>query len=430
MRGRLFLFSVEVPVLFRRERVDLAAPGGELALRDGAVDLFGDVYGHVAWDARQAVTVRDQPAGAQGLDGEGHVHDLGRVAVARREVDEAPLGEDVDLPAVLQGVGHDVAAGGPGLDGHLRQAGDIDFAVEVAGVAADGAILHREEILAGDDAVAAGHGDEEVAQRGSLAHLHHAEAIHYGLHGPYRIDLGDNYLCAQALGAHRDALAAPAVAGHDHGLAGHDEVRGTVNAVPDRLPGAVAVVEEMLALGVVDQDHRYTEPVLTVETLQAQDAGGSLLAAADDVGNELRELRMQDVDEVAAVIDNDVRAGLDDLPAVAPILLRSRAIPCEDIEAGVNESGGHVVLGGEGVAPGDVHLRAAGRQDLAEVRGLVLEMHREGYFQALEGPFSLELVLQAVEQRHVVPYPFDFQISVRPQGRIPDFACHSIVLFV
>ena len=125
----------------------------------------------------------------------------------------------------------------------------------MAGVAADGAVLHREEVLAGDDAVAAGHGDEEIAQRGCLAHLHHAEAVHHGLHRLDRIHFSDNDFGAQAFGAHRNALAAPAVAGHDHGLAGHDEIRSAVDAVPDRLAGAVAVVEEMLALGIVDQDH-------------------------------------------------------------------------------------------------------------------------------------------------------------------------------
>ena len=135
---------------------------------------------------------------------------------------------------------------------------------------------------------------------------------------------------------------------------------------------------------------------------------------------------MEDADEVSAVVDDDVGAGLDDLSAVALILLRSRAVPGEDVEAGVHECRGDVVLRRERIAACDVHLGAAGRQDLAEVRGLGLEVYREGYFQALERKLFAEFFLQAVEQGHVVPYPLYFQFSVRPQGRIPDLACHIV----
>ena len=292
----------------------------------------------------------------------------------------------------------------------------------MAGVAADGPVLHGEEVVAGDDSVAARDGDENVAQRRSLAHFHDAEAVHDRFHGLDGVDFGDDDLGALALGAHGDALAAPAVTGDDHRLAGDDEVGGAVDAVPYRLAGAVAVVEEMLALGVVDQHHGDGELVLAVETLEAEDSGGGLFAAADHLRDELREIRVQGVDEVASVIDDDVGAGGDDFPAVAFVLLGGGVVPCEDVEALVHEGGGDVVLGGEGIAAGDVHVGAAGRQDLAEVRGLRLEVDREGDLEALEGLLLPELFFKAVQKRHVMPYPFYFQFSVGPEGRIPDFA--------
>ena len=80
---------------------------------------------------------------------------------------------------------------------------------------------------------------------------------------------------------HQHALAAPAVTGHDDVLAGHDEVGGTVDAVPDALSGAVAVVEKVLACGIVHLHHREAERSGAVHGFQAQDAGGGFLAAPD-----------------------------------------------------------------------------------------------------------------------------------------------------
>ncbi len=67
---------------------------------------------------------------------------------------------------------------------------------------------------------------------------------------------GDDHVGAHALGAHGDALAAPAVAADDEVLARQQHVGGADNAVDRALPGAVAVVKEMLGLRVVDGNHR------------------------------------------------------------------------------------------------------------------------------------------------------------------------------
>ena len=61
-----------------------------------------------------------------------------------------------------------------------------------------------------------------------------------------------------ALGPHGDARAAPAVAADDEVLARQQDVGGADDAVDRALAGAVAVVEEVLGVGVVDGDDRDT----------------------------------------------------------------------------------------------------------------------------------------------------------------------------
>ena len=74
----------------------------------------------------------------------------------------------------------------------------------------------------------------------------HLEAVHHGFERAQRIDLADDHVGAQALGAHRDALAARAVADDGDHAAGDQDVGRAQDAVDRRLAGAVAVVEEVL----------------------------------------------------------------------------------------------------------------------------------------------------------------------------------------
>ena len=114
-------------------------------------------------------------------------------------------------------------------------------------------------------------------------HRHHREAVHRRLERPDRVDLGDDHPGAHAAHPHRDALAAPAVAGDDDRLAGQQDVGGAQDAVDRALAGAVAVVEEVLGVGVVDGDHRELEQPF-VERTVANNSGRCFFRRTDDVG--------------------------------------------------------------------------------------------------------------------------------------------------
>src|SRR5215475_13450936 len=88
------------------------------------------------------------------------------------------------------------------LSSQLLQAGNIQFDVEVAAVADDRAVLHRCEVFATDNLQVACDGYEEVANRGSLFHRHHAEAIHDRFEALQGIDLGHNHVSSHAFCTH------------------------------------------------------------------------------------------------------------------------------------------------------------------------------------------------------------------------------------
>ena len=96
-------------------------------------------------------------------------------------------------------------------------------------------------------------------QRGRLAGGHHREAVHQRLEGADRVDLDDRDVRAVAGHPRGDPLADPAVAGDDDLAAGDEDVGRPQDPVERALAGPVAVVEEVLGLGLVDRDDREAE---------------------------------------------------------------------------------------------------------------------------------------------------------------------------
>ena len=174
-------------------------------------------------------------------------------------------------------------------------------------VAQQRAVLHALHGGFRDDVAAARHRDEQVADLCRLFHGHDGKAVHDRLHRLDRVYLGDHDLCAEPLCAHSDALAAPAVARDHHGFARDDQIRCAVDAVKDRLPRAVTVVEQVFAFGIVDRHHREAELFFLCHGGEPQDACGRFLTAADHVAEQLRVLVVQEVHKVAAVINDEVR---------------------------------------------------------------------------------------------------------------------------
>ena len=298
--------------------------------------------------------------------------------VAGGQVHQAALGDGEEGLAAGQHIALDVVAGLILLHSQLLQTGHVHLHIKVAGVGEDGPVLHGLKVLRGNDAAAAGDSDEQVAQSGGGGHGHHLVAIHHRLQGTDRVRLGDDDLGAQALGPQRNALAAPAVAGDHHILAGHDQVGGAVDAVPHGLAGAVTVIEHVLAVGLVDHDHGEAKAPLPSHGAQPVDAGGGLLAAAQHIGDQLGIPGVHQVHQIAPVVDDDVGPGLQHPAEAFFIFFHGAAVAGKDLHPALGQGGGHIVLGGEGVGAGDIHLRPAHFQHTAEIGGLGLQMDGEG----------------------------------------------------
>ena len=202
------------------------------------------------------------------------------------------------------------------------------------------------------------------------------------------------------LGARREAAAAPAVARDDELLPASSLFVARMIAVDRRLAGAVAVVEEVLRLRLVDGDDREAERAVALERLQADDAGRRLLGAADHVAELLAAVCVEHADHVGAVVHRDLRLVVDrglDVRVVRVVVL---ALDREDRDVVLlDERGGDVVLRGERVRRAEDDVGAAGLQRARQVRRL------GRHVQAGRDAVAVErlLALEALADRRAAP---------------------------
>jgi hypothetical protein len=264
-------------------------------------------------------------------------------------------------------------------------------------------------------------GDKEIADPGGFGHRHHPVAVHHGFQGGHRVDLGDDDIGTHAARAAGQPAPAPTVAGDDEVLACQQHVGGAHDAVDGRLPGAVAVIEEVFGHRVVDRDDREVQRPVGSHGAQADDAGGGFLGAANDPRQQLAAVLVQHADQVGAVVHGDLRLVVQrrrQVLVVGDIVL---ALDGEDRHFVVlDERSGHIILGGERVGGGQDNIRAAGLQGLHQVGGLAGDVQTGRNAQALQRLFALEAFADLAQDGHFALRPLDTQAAAFGQRAIFD----------
>ncbi len=291
----------------------------------------------------------------------------------------------------------------------------------MAGVGDDAAVLRRLQVVAIDDVLVAGDGDDDIGVRNCLDQRHHLEAVHRRLDGAHRLDLGDDHLGAHAERSHRDAAAAPAVAADDEHLAGDQDVGGAQDAVEHALAGAVAIVEQVLGVGVVDRDHRIFEGAVGSHGAQPDDAGGGFFGAAHDAVEQFAASGVQLVHQIGAVVDGDLRADIEGggQPAIVAVVVIAAVREHRNV-VGQCQRRSDVVLRRQRVAGAQRHLGATLHQHPGKVGGLGGNVQAGGDAHAVERTLLGETAHQRAQHRHLGERPFDPIGTGRGEGGVFD----------
>ena len=203
-------------------------------------------------------------------------------------------------------------------------------------------------------------------------------------------------------------------------------VGGADDAVERGLAGAVAVVEEVLGVGVVHRDDRVLERAVGGHGRETDDAGRGLLGAADDVGERLGELGVDATHHVGAVVHRHVRLEGDRLVDVRVVGVGVLALDRVGADAVVlDQRSGDVVLRGERVARAQHDLGAAGLQGAHEVGGLGGDVQACADAHAVERLLGFEALADAREHRHVGVGPLDARLAGVGECGVLDVVVHG-----
>ena len=343
------------------------------------------------------------------------------MALRRRQVDQPALAQHVQPAPVLHAVLLHHGPHLPHLAGQLVQRLQVDLRVEVARVGEDGAVLHPLEVPAVQHVHVAGHGHEHVALFRGPLHRQHTESVHGRLQRLHRVDLGHHHIGSMALGAAGQAAAAPAIPGHDEGLARQQHVGGPDDAVDRRLAGPVAIVEQVLGVRLVDRDDRVAQHTLRGHRLQPDDTGGGLLGAAEHGVEAFASPSVEHRDQVGAVVHGEVRAMVErraDVGVVGVVVLALDGVGPDPVDVDQGRRDG--VVGGQRVGGAERGVGAPRLQRDHQVRRLRRDVQAGRNPQALEGSLTLEPLPDQQQHGHLPRGPFDQVIAGLRQAGVLD----------
>ena len=201
----------------------------------------------------------------------------------------------------------------------------------MSGVTQYRAVLHNCEIFLVYNLFTSGNGYEEISDLSRFIHGHYIESVHNSLDSLDGIYLRHDNSCAEALGSHGGTLSAPSVACNNYYLACNDQIGRTVYAIPYRLSGAVSVIEEMLAVSVVNPYHGELEGPCLIHGFKPYDTCCCLLTSANDIRDQVSHFRMNHIYQITAVIDYDVRTVFQGVPDMHLIFFIGCSIPCMNL---------------------------------------------------------------------------------------------------
>ncbi len=317
---------------------------------------------------------------------------------------------------------------------------DIDLVVEVTDIAHDRVVLHPPHVLVVDHVDVPRRSDEDVGLVAGVIHGDDAIAFHRCLQRADRVDLGDPDLGRESAQRLRRALADVTVT-VDHGHLARDHHIGcALDAIDERLPATVQVVELRLGNRIVDVDGGKAEPPLFVHLVEALDAGRGLFGDSLDGGPKPRvEMRIgrqaprdgaeqgelflvgrvgndrpvglrhgpqvHEQRRVAAVVEDHVRAPIvrpfEDAMGEFPVFGEGLALVGEHRRTRGRHGGGGVILGRVDVARRPANFRAERLERVDEYGGLDGHVQRAGDARAAQRLLRSELFANRHQARHL-----------------------------
>ena len=193
------------------------------------------------------------------------------------------------------------------------------------------------------------------------------------------------------------------------------------------MPGAIAVVEEMLGFGFVDGNDGVAERAIGSHSVQADDAGGSFLGAAQHRGQQFGAAAVEQAYQVSAVVHGVLGLAVQhraEVLVVGFVVLALDGIGGNAVLA--DQGGGYFVLGAEGVAGAEGQVGAAVPEGDGQVGGFGGHMEAGGHTQPLQGFFAGKAFPDNAENAHLPLGPLDTVYSVFSQGQVPDIALGTL----
>ncbi len=191
------------------------------------------------------------------------------------------------------------------------------------------------------------------------------------------------------------------------------------------MSGAVAVVEQVLGVSIVDGNNGELQHAFLGHCAQADDAGGRFLGSADHAFKRVGALGVQNRDEIGAVVHRNVRLVVDggqDVVVIRVVVLaldgKHRNVVIADKRCG------NIILGRKRIRGAEDHFGSAVAQADRKIRGLGRDVQAGRHSDSGERLVLDEFLTDDLQHLHGLVRPLDAFLAQIGQFDVLNIAIH------
>ena len=272
----------------------------------------------------------------------------------------------------------------------------VDFDIKMTGIGQDDAIFHVLHMFSTDDIFITRQGNKNIPYFSRFCHRHDFKSVKDGFNRFDGVYFGDYDMSSQAFGSHGTTFAAPAIAGDDDALAHDGQIGRTHDAIPRRLTCTIAVIEEIFAVRIVRRYHGELQRPCFIQSMETVDPGRRFFRATQKVFHGISPCRVQEMDLISAIINDDIGMMVQRLIEEAKIFFIRRTIPGINGQTIFYQSCRYIILCGQRIAARNDDVGSGPVQYFSQIGRLGFQMDADADGLSFKGLVFLQLVANGI----------------------------------
>ena len=154
--------------------------------------------------------------------------------------------------------------------------------------------------------------------------------------------------------------------------------------------------------------------------------GSSFFTATDEFTDEIFAFAVKHVNQVATVVDNQVRFNFESFAEIYVVFFASATVSCKYGDTAIYKSSSNIILGRKRVTTSYNYISTCIFQNLCQISSFSFQVNGNNHVQTFEDLFFAIFFVEQVQKGHILFYPRNFLFTGRCQVNVFNHAFQGL----